>query len=211
MRQPASRRPIIPQGVVMPLIGLIKEKNERVNILTVENPRSRFKKGEIVCQLCHEPMFVAEGLIRKPYFSHYTEQCSSDYHSKPESPEHRFFKEYLAKMLFQHISDYSETKPLLEYPVPEIRRIIDVAFEFKNGWLLAHEVQLSSITVEEISERTNDYRKAGIDVHWWLGGAGNSEAVNEWCRREYGGSFILDYRKASEHIALYEILKNSMG
>ncbi|HPE73193.1 MAG TPA: competence protein CoiA family protein [Candidatus Competibacter sp.] len=78
-------------------------------------------------------------------------------------------------------------------------------------WLLAHEVQLSSITVEEISERTNDYRKAGIDVHWWLGGAGNSEAVNEWCRREYGGSFILDYRKASEHIALYETLKNSIG
>lgn len=194
----------------MPLIARNKKTNERINILTVENPRSTFVKDEIVCPLCGEPMYVADGLIRSAYFSHYAD-CSSDYKVKPESAEHRFFKAYLGKMLQEHMNEYSNATLTFEYPIPEKKRIADVAFEFASGWVVAHEIQLSSITVEEISERTSDYREAGIDIHWWLGGSGNSEAVNTWCRKEFGGCFVLDYVRAREHIAIHEALKQSTG
>lgn len=196
----------------MPLIGKHAESGERINILTVPDPRNTFRRGEVLCPLCGEPFYIADGFIKKPYFSHYTDgECSSRYHKKPESPEHRFFKAYLSSELAKHIGEYSKAQPKLEYPVEEILRVADVMFEFSGGWLVAHEIQLSSITVEEIKERTDDYRKVGIDVYWWLGGSGNSKAIQDWCHREYSGCFILDYDKASELIALHEALREATG
>lgn len=195
----------------MPLIGLHRETRERINILTLANPRDELAKGDVLCPLCEEVMYVAQGLIRKPYFSHYADQCSSEYHSKPESAEHRFFKEYLAAELSKHVREYSNAKVVIEFPVPEAKRVADIAFEFSSGWVVAHEIQLSKITVGEIKERTDDYRKAGVDVYWWLGGAGNSTEANNWCQQEFGGCFVLDYNRASEYLDLHEYLKGAVG
>lgn len=195
----------------MPLIGKNRDTKERIDIRSESDPRAAYERGQVVCPLCDEPFYVADGLIRNAYFSHYAGECKSQYHRKPESPEHRFFKSYISNSLAEHIGEYSDAKAQLEYPVEKILRVIDVAFVFSGGWIVAHEIQLSSITTEEIQERTNDYRKVGIDVHWWLGGSGASEAIKKWCQKEYGGCFIIDYAKASEHIALHKALREANG
>ena len=127
----------------MPLIGRHSKTGERINILKVFDPRNTFSRGEVICPLCEEPFYIADGVIKAAYFSHYANgECSAGYHNKPESPEHRFFKAYLSTQLAKHFAEYSKTEAQLEYPVKEILRIADVMFEFSGGWLVAHEIQL---------------------------------------------------------------------
>ena len=58
----------------------------------------------------------------------------------------------------------------IEIPGTNKYRIIDVAFVMDNGDIIANEIQISPITPQELTERTNDYREAGIvDVMWWFG------------------------------------------
>lgn len=195
----------------MPLIAKDKHTGERINILKLDNPRVQLSKDAVVCPLCDEPMFIAQGQIRDPYFSHYAERCNSDYAHKPESPEHRFFKSYLARELQNNFREYTDAGVVLELPVPSIHRVIDIAFEFPGGWIMAHEVQLSSITVKQIEERTNDYRSAGIDVHWWIGHQAATTAIKEWCFSTFGECHTLEYDRAREHIALYDALGEARG
>lgn len=195
----------------MPFVGKHRDTGERINILTVDNPRDTFQRGEVVCPLCGEPLFIKDGLMRQAHFSHFGDGCTSDFEHKPESPEHLFFKEYLWRQLKEHFAEYSTSEAILEQPYNEIKRIADIAFRFPSGWDVAHEIQLSAITIAHIQERTDDYRNAGVDVYWWLGGGGDSKAVRDWCIREYGGCFILDARKATEHLALHEVLRHTTG
>ncbi|WP_354010891.1 competence protein CoiA family protein [Endozoicomonas lisbonensis] len=100
-----------------------------------------------------------------------------------------YFKDLLAQELRKEYGTYLNTTPIIEYPIHEVKRIADVVFEFPNGWLEAHEVQFSSITPAELEERTNDYKKAGIDVVWWLGKSADTQPNREWVREVFGRSF----------------------
>mgnify|MGYP001952948993 CR=1 FL=1 len=75
----------------------------------------------------------------------------------------------------------------------EVKRIIDIAMIFPNGWIVAHEIQLSSITTENLENRTNDYRKLGIDVFWWFGKSADKKANREWAIEKYGQSLSINY------------------
>ncbi len=119
--------------------------------------------------------------------------CKSDYDRHPESYEHLFFKKLLSEKLSQEFSEYLNAKQILEYPIREVKRIADLVFQFPNGWLVAHEVQLSSITTEELQTRTNDYRNAGVDVVWWLGQSANTETNRQWIIENFEECYILDW------------------
>jgi len=55
-------------------------------------------------------------------------------------------------------------------------RIIDVAFVMEDGDIIANEIQISPIMPDELSERTNDYKNAGVvDVMWWFGPKANTQ------------------------------------
>lgn len=181
--------------VAVPYVGLNRETNERVNILRIENPRTEFSKGQIVCPYCKEVMFVRGNRNHKPriHFVHQSDQCKSGYKSHPESPEHLFFKEYLADNLSKEFDDYETAGVELEYPIDSLKRIIDVAFVFPNGWVVAHEVQLSAITEEDLATRTRDYRDEGIDVIWWLGKNADTKANRQWCRDNLGSCYTINY------------------
>ena len=73
--------------------------------------------------------------------------CSCDYDRHPESYEHLFFKKLLSVELGKEFEEYLNVRPKLEYPIHEVKRIADIVFEFPNGWLVAHEIQLSPITI----------------------------------------------------------------
>lgn len=175
----------------MPFIAKLISTGERVDITRIENPRQSLRAADIVCQLCGEPMIVKAGLIVRPHFAHKT-QCTSDYAAHPESLEHLATKRYLADALRAGAPEYFDVPIDFEVPVPEVRRVADLMITFPTGHRIAHEVQLASITTEELQARTNDYLHAGIDVVWWLGGSADTPANREWTTLNLGAAFYLN-------------------
>jgi competence CoiA-like predicted nuclease len=86
----------------------------------------------------------------------------------------------------------------LEYHLPEVGRIADVAQLFPNGWIVVHEIQLAGITTLSLTERTQDYMTAGCDVIWYLGNNADTPANREWAKRFQG--FIAHVELEVEHV-----------
>ena len=71
----------------------------------------------------------------------------------------------------------AEYEKRIEIPGTGRYRIIDVAFNMKHDDIVANEIQISPITPDELTQRTNDYRDAGIiEVMWWLGEQADTKA-----------------------------------
>lgn len=184
----------------MGLTAKNKITGQRINIFDYKNPRHELKIDEIACHLCDGELFIKSGLVRIKHFAHKPNApCKCDYVSHPESYEHLFFKELIARRLGEEFEEYLNVKPFLEYPVPEVRRIADIVFEFPNGWLVAHEIQLATITIDELENRTNDYRNAGIDVIWWLGKSANTESNRKWLIENFGECYTLDWETVHQN------------
>jgi len=178
----------------MGLVARNKYTGDLVYIYEYDNPRKELKKDELECHLCGGDLIIKAGLIRMKHFSHKPDSpCGCDYDRHPESYEHLFFKRLLSEGLGSEFQEYLDVKPKLEYPIHEVRRIADIVFEFPNGWLVAHEIQLSPITIEELEKRTNDYRNAGVDVVWWLGNRADTEHNREWLFENFGECYFLDW------------------
>lgn len=174
----------------MPFVAIDRESGKRIDITAVINPRTALKAGEHVCQLCGQPMIIKAGLIVAAHFAHKA-TCPTDYKSHPESPEHRQGKILVARSLRENVSEYSTAAIEYEVPIPEVKRVADVLVTFPMGWRVAHEIQLASITTEELARRTEDYLHAGIDVVWWLGKSADTPANRAWCEGVLGFSLSL--------------------
>lgn len=175
----------------MPFIALERTTRARIDITQYAQPRQSIPADSIICQLCEERMVIKNGLIVRAHFAHYR-QCTSEYEAHPESAEHLAGKEAVARALRTEFSEYFDADIQLEYRVPEARRVADVMAVFPMGWRVAHEVQLASITTEQLTQRTADYASAGIDVVWWLGKSADTPANRRWCEAQFGFSLALD-------------------
>jgi len=169
-----------------------KDTGQVLDITKIDNPRSVIDRERVVCRLCNLPVGVRHGFLRAKHFYHLT-LCTSDYKRHPESPEHNFGKELISEHLKYNWSEYSDAQIELEYIIPDIRRVADIAMIFPSGWIVVHEIQLSSITNEELQERTNDYESIGIDTIWWLGKNADTKRNQEWCIKRFGYSLSIDY------------------
>lgn len=184
----------------MGLVAKNSRTNEIIRIFDYQNPRDELNKSEIICHLCGGELIIKSGLVRIKHFAHKPDSpCSCDYDRHPESYEHLFFKKLLSENLGGEFEEYLNIKPTLEYPIHEVRRIADIVFEFPNGWLVAHEVQLSSITTENLEKRTNDYHNAGIDIVWWLGKSANTKTNREWCIEKFGECYTLNWEEVCRY------------
>ena len=180
----------------MSFIAKKKSTGERVDIRFIKNPREELNKDDLICCGCEQPLIIKSGLIRNRHFAHAASECS--YASNPESPEHLYFKDYISRRLPLEFEEYANAIALIEYPIHDRKRIADVCFEFDNGWKIIHEIQLSSITVEEIERRTNDYEQSGYSVIWWIGKNANTPAVREWLIKRFGECITIDYKELSQ-------------
>jgi competence CoiA-like predicted nuclease len=81
--------------------------------------------------------------------------------------------------------------------LPEIKRVADILVTYPMGWRLAHEIQLSDITKDEIDIRTSDYESIGIDVVWWLGEKIRNE-VRNWSIERFGRVFTVKVSRTTQ-------------
>jgi len=170
----------------MPFIALDTQTNQRIDITTIEHPRLVLKKEHLVCQLCHKSMLIKAGMVRQAHFAHIATTCTPEYEVHPESQAHRDAKAFLAEHLRISFKEYTNAEIAYEVPIPEVRRVADLLALFPMGWRVAHEIQLASITTDELQQRTDDYEQAGIDVVWWLGKSANTETNRTWCEKTFG-------------------------
>lgn len=176
----------------MPFVA-IDEHGQRIDISQVENPKElRTKKH--YCQLCGSLVLVKAGFLRVAHFAH-QKNCESDINHHPESFHHRQGKLFLMQNLPVLFFDLFGTLPKQEVIMKEIKRVADVVFEFPNGWRMVHEVQLASVTTEQLEERTRDYESIGCDVIWWLGKSAATKANREWARDRQGVIFEIDFEE----------------
>jgi len=184
----------------MAFIARHKDTRERIDITRYARPRDELQAGRLICQFCDQEMIIRHGMIVRAHFAHKV-ACTTPYVGHPESPEHRFGKMLVAEHLRQEVAEYSDARIEFEFPIPEVRRIADILVIFPNGWRVAHEIQLASITVEYLQQRTEDYLRAGIDVVWWLGKSADTPANRAWCEQYFGESLGLDMQILARALA----------
>jgi competence CoiA-like predicted nuclease len=168
---------------------------ERVDITQHSVPQLKafYRPGQFVCQLCGQPLSIRQEHLRggstvSPHFFH-LHQCVSDYDAHPESAEHRFGKLWLRDYLHE-LYQVEALNIELEVPVRmdwrARGRIADLLINWPMGWREAHEIQLASITTDQLEEHTNDYLRCGIEVYWWLGNNAAKKPNTEWCLHRFG-------------------------
>ena len=178
----------------MPFVAINKNDNSRVNIRRIKDPRFELKAGEYICEICKEPMFIRGSEKVTYHFAHYPRdpkgpvQCSD---REKETPEHLLAKGHLADVLIQKLSTHVDVKVEEEFWLSEIQRKADVLVIFPMGWRIAHEIQLSPISIDELEKRTNDYLSAGIDVVWWFGNKADTETNRRWAIRNTGNCYSI--------------------
>ena len=171
----------------MAFIAQNKENKKRIDITKFERPREELDGIEFECRLCKTQMFIRRSPKGRFHFFH-KRTCTSDYQSNPETLEHLSGKSFVADYICPKFVAFSEFKPLFEEPLHEVKRVADVISKFPMGWWVAHEIQLSSITPENLEERTNDYLNAGVDVIWWFGKNADTCQNREWSVNKFGFS-----------------------
>lgn len=175
----------------MPLIAMDKATEERVDITRIENPRMVLKADDLVCPICYSHMIVVSAtvlggaVVRMAHFRHHDlGDCPYTAYGAGESEEHRTAKAWLRDMLLKESGFKVPVE--LEYHLPQVGRIADIAQLFPTGWIVVHEIQLASITPETLAARTRDYMEAGCDVIWYLGNNADRPANREWVREFQG-------------------------
>ncbi|HSU53066.1 MAG TPA: competence protein CoiA family protein [Candidatus Dormibacteraeota bacterium] len=113
-----------------------------------------------MCSVCHDPVILKLGRNKVEHFAH--ENPVACKFAKGESDEHRQCKLEIYRNLatHAHVSDLA-----LEKAVGNVRP--DLSFEL-NGFRIAIEVQISSLSVETILKRTIEYGRENIYVLWLL-------------------------------------------
>ncbi len=174
------------------LTAKYKDTDEEIVITKLENPREVLDIDRLCCKHCEGKVSIKHGNLRAKHFFHIV-PCTSTLERHPESPQHSLGKEIIGNHIKRYWKEYSNAEIKYEFPVPEVNRIIDIAMLFPNGWIVAHELQLASITTEILEKRTNDYRDLGIDTFWWLGKSADTKANREWAIEKFGQSLSIDY------------------
>jgi competence protein CoiA len=185
----------------MPFIAIDETTGNRIDITMIEKPRTTLQCGKFICQICRQPLFIRAGDKYLTHFYHRT-TCHSKTRREceKETPEHLFGKREMMQMLREQFNG-QKVKIEYEFYLEEIDRIADILVIYPMGWRMAHEIQLSNISKEEIEERTNDYESVGIDVVWWLGKKVGIE-TRDWCKERFGRIFTITISRDDEDHAI---------
>ena len=109
------------------------------------------------CVKCDKPVIFKNGTRKRPHFAHEKNGIGI---GQPESAAHILVKHSLARWL-----ERQGCPSVVEKRFPEIDRIADVYFEYKNRPYVL-EIQKSPISDTEYQQRIADYQKIDVTVLW---------------------------------------------
>lgn len=112
------------------------------------------------CPECLAPLGRKQGPERLWHFFHHEGEERSLCKQRRGTHEHRSLQTRLLESLNEH-----ERSWLMEYPIPEAKRIADLANPSEK---IAIELQRSSLSLDRLLQRTESYWKHGWRVMWLL-------------------------------------------
>jgi competence CoiA-like predicted nuclease len=180
----------------MPFVAMRRSTSERIDIGSYRNPKAELPPDDLVCQFedCAGALFIRAGLQLAPHFAHRPcAPCKTRYASHAESEAHRAGKRTVEGYLRAQFETQGIAARIeFEVPIKEAGRVADVLVTYPSGWREAHEIQLASITPQELAARTTSYFDAGVDAIWWLGlGSAADNAANRRWLEDYQAEYLL--------------------
>jgi hypothetical protein len=154
------------------------------------------QKG-FVCPDCQQHVYLRRRESWSDHFCHKpNSNCSTRLVFSPETEAHKIGKNLIALKMTELLKN-PDLEFVVEKQIKKRRggyRIIDVAVIQEGAVILAAECQLSPIIVEGkngLKERSEDYKKEGIQPIWWFGENSLTKTVEAWCRNFFGaGSWV---------------------
>ena len=116
-------------------------------------------KDFYICPVCHQEVILKHGLIKIAHFAHKSSEACE--YGAGESEEHRQCK----TEIYEHLARADYLECALEKSMGAVRP--DIFFKSKRtGKQYAVEVQLSTLPLERIIARTQEYNRLGVHVLW---------------------------------------------
>lgn len=181
----------------MPFIAVRQDTGERVYLNKFDNPREALAGVEFECQDCATPMIIRMGDIVRAHFAHKLgyEDRPCWFRSAGETEAHLSAKQSIAAALMRS-EWFTGARVELEYRIETAagRRYIDVYMELPDGRRFAHEAQLANQSIAQFTQRTQDYKDAGLIPVWWLGQSVDSIENRSWCENhcDYVGRITIE-------------------
>ena len=160
----------------MPLTAKIKTTGEIVNILRYQKPRTELPTQDLVCPGCGEKMFIVTPQHKINHFRHRKAGCENHpgigKYGPGESLQHLIGKIEMGRLVKHELiqSGYDANEITIDYEVhvKAIDRWADVVVTCGETKIVV-EVQISTQTYEEASQRIQDYESQGFEVKYALG------------------------------------------
>jgi competence protein CoiA len=118
------------------------------------------RNGPFACLVCNEEVVLKSGKSKTDHFAHANPLACR--YAEAESEQHRRCKQAIYEALMREPNVHNVA---MERPLGTVRP--DVCARI-NGVPVAIEVQISSLSLETIMERTIEYHRKGIYVLWLL-------------------------------------------
>lgn len=186
-------------------IALREDTGEHIDIDRYPRDLAELKQYTFICHKCEKRVDFhlgkaqnVDGSIRRSYFHHRNESCQPLYRdpdTSPESNEHLLGKRFLQAHLAEKFPEYVRASSIaIEYRLPEAKRIADVLVVFPDGRKIAHELQITDVSIESMKKRTESYNHAGIEVIWWfVDKSALWRNSSSWCWETFGLSYSVVY------------------
>lgn len=156
--------------------------------------RKHYQKGDMRCPHCHGEVHLVFAQSKRLFWRHnrISPTCPT---GGRETAMHLITKQALVARIAR---DYrSEGLSFeIEHRFPDIGqngRIADVAVFHENGDVTAYEIQISPISVDDLQQRTEDYKNQGIEVVWIFSEkALKVPSVLLWSVQEFSGVWVVE-------------------
>lgn len=137
-----------------------KDQNGRDVVVTRGNVAFlKARRDQYTCGCCAERLILKAGEINMPHFAHLaSSKCR--FASEGESERHLSGKKYFLEWLI-----LQDRQADVEVYLRDIKRQADILVDGRT----VIEYQCSTVPVQELRQRTEDYHMAGLCVHWVLG------------------------------------------
>lgn len=186
-------------GCFVPFTAIDQETGERVDLFTSPLAKTDLLNRVFICPVCGDRMIARSSFLRsgtqvRAHFAHKpAADCLYAMYAQGETAEHRAGKEWVVARLKDVVGEEVTCEIYTEYHLKQIRRIADVILLTPGGYNHVFEVQLASISVEDLEQRTNDYMSVGCDVTWIIGGRADTQENRLWVADHQGDVHVIQF------------------